>query len=380
MKKTLLFLILLIFAFDAKSIESKLLSDSAEIYLITCDPGVDLYSAFGHSAIQIFDKKTKTDYVYNYGVFDFDTPNFYSKFVRGKLMYKVSRTSFKRFLRGYFYEKRSVYKQKLLLNSDEKQKLFDALETNYLPENKYYLYDFLYNNCATKIIDIIAENSNSASRYNCLQISTKSTFRHDMKTYLQNSPWVDFGIDLALGLPADKIINKRESMFLPNNLMANINCENNKNTGRPEIVYTGNKITKQYSIVSPFNLLLLLSIAFVFITIYWKQKKITRIIDGFLFCITGFLGLFLMFLWFGTDHQSMKLNMNILWASPLNLLFLFRNKISNKNIYNIYLFIYALVLITIVISWWIFPQEFNYALFPFIILLAFRAIANRKLG
>ncbi|MGB5383353.1 MAG: DUF4105 domain-containing protein, partial [Lutimonas sp.] len=69
--------------------QSDLLSDEAEISVITCGPGSELYSTFGHSAFRILDPKRNLDKVYNYGTFNFETPNFYAKFVRGKLLYEL---------------------------------------------------------------------------------------------------------------------------------------------------------------------------------------------------------------------------------------------------------------------------------------------------
>ena len=51
--------------------------------LITCDAGEDIYTIWGHTAIRVVDSMNQTDIVYNYGSFDFNTPNFIAKFVKG---------------------------------------------------------------------------------------------------------------------------------------------------------------------------------------------------------------------------------------------------------------------------------------------------------
>lgn len=371
--KAILFLFLILSIIGSKITTAQELSENAEIYLITCSPGTDLYSAFGHSAIWIVDKNSKIDFVYNYGVFDFNTQNFYTKFVLGQLMYKVSRSSFKHFIRTYFYEKRSVYKQKMLISSDEKQKLFNILETNYLPENRYYLYDFLYNNCSTKIIDKIEESSDNPDKFVHLYKESNISYRQNLDNYLIQSPWVDFGIDLALGLPADKLMTIREGMFLPDNIMQNINNNKVAITGPIELVYKGNDAETAFRIVTPFNVILFLSILFLNVTFVWRKRKIAHIVDGTLFGITGFFGLFLLFLWFGTDHQSMESNLNLLWAMPLNLIYFFRKNIREKIILKIYWMGYTIIMILILMSWSVFPQQFHISLFPLLILLGVRA-------
>lgn len=364
----------------ASPLEGQVLSDKAEIYLITCDPGPDLYSAFGHTALWVVDRDLKTDYVYNYGVFDFDTPNFYTKFTLGKLQYKVAREPFNHFMRTYLYEGRSVYRQKLMLTEDEKQKLFEILESNYQPENRYYLYDFLYNNCSTKIIEKIEEGIQDPERFSHLDTKTRSSFRQYLHKYLGSSPWIEFGIDLALGLPADKITTVRESMFLPDNLMMNINSKSHQITEKPENVYEGDSFDFPTGWFTPFNAILFISLLLLLLTLLWRNKKMVCFFDGILFGLTGFLGLFLLFLWFGTDHSSMKFNLNILWAMPFNLIYLFRKYFKNKNFLKIYWLAYFVLLAILLISWRFFPQEFNIALFPLVVLLAIRAWMNLKTG
>lgn len=131
------------------------LSPEANISIITCGPGDQVYSHFGHSAIRVKDSSLGIDVVYNYGTFDFTTPNFTLKFARGKLNYTLARQNFRYFLLSYQEEKRWVKEQVLNIDLDEKQKLFSFLETNYLPQNRDYKYDFFYNNCATKIWDVL---------------------------------------------------------------------------------------------------------------------------------------------------------------------------------------------------------------------------------
>src|SRR5690606_22569898 len=160
MKKTkflffLLFMPLLVLGQSVK------LSPRAEISIITCGPGEELYSSFGHSAFRVKDPALKLDFAYNYGTFDFNKPNFYIKFAQGKLLYELSVSYFEDFVYNYKIEGRWVKEQVLNLSQDEKNQLFNFLNINAQPENKEYLYDFFFDNCSTKIRDVLEEVLNN---------------------------------------------------------------------------------------------------------------------------------------------------------------------------------------------------------------------------
>ncbi len=156
MKKTLfLFLAACLFCGQGKAFT---LSPEAEISLLTCSPGNELYSLFGHTAIRVKDPAARFDRVFNYGTFDFDTPYFYLKYARGLLPYQLSHTDYRYFLHAYREEGRSVYEQRLRLDSLQKQRLLDILTENYRPENRSYLYNFLFDNCTTRSRDVILQS------------------------------------------------------------------------------------------------------------------------------------------------------------------------------------------------------------------------------
>ncbi|MBT8320736.1 MAG: DUF4105 domain-containing protein, partial [Eudoraea sp.] len=134
-----------------------ILSESAQISVLTCGSGQELYTAFGHSAFRVQDPVKDIDVVYNYGTFDFQAPNFYTNFAKGKLIYTLSRQRFENFLYDYELEKRWVKEQILDLDQDQKNDLIIFLENNYRPENRDYRYDFLFDNCSTKMPDILGQ-------------------------------------------------------------------------------------------------------------------------------------------------------------------------------------------------------------------------------
>ncbi|MCH7525154.1 MAG: DUF4105 domain-containing protein, partial [Bacteroidetes bacterium] len=208
-------IILLFFLFTKINAQQKQLSSQAEISVLTIGPGTSLNDSFGHNAFRIKDTLLGIDYTYNYGVFDFDTPNFYTKFARGKLNYRIEKNQYKNFINFYISQNRTVKEQVLNLSQFEKQTLFDFLVNNYKPENQYYLYDFFFDNCATKIRDVIPIILKEDINFNEPDVFTQKTFRRLIHDQVDRNSWGGFGIDIALGSVIDKKATAIEHMFLP---------------------------------------------------------------------------------------------------------------------------------------------------------------------
>lgn len=217
------------------------LSNGAFASLLTCGPGNDFYTSFGHTALRICDSAQGIDVVYNYGTFDFEEPHFYLHFAQGHLNYFLGRTSFQSFMMEYAFEGRSIYEQRLLLTHKETNRLFRLLENNYMPENKHYMYDYFADNCATRARNMIdsaligrtlfATPSALTTQPTCLKTEVKDgngltvdltgnlTFRQMLSTYTQtNLLWWQFGIDLLLGARCDKPIATIDYTFSPYDL------------------------------------------------------------------------------------------------------------------------------------------------------------------
>ncbi len=357
------------------------LSADAEISLLTCAPGEPLYSAFGHSAFRVRDPKLNIDRVYNYGTFDFDTPNFYLKFVRGYLNYKLSSYPFKYFHLEYVTEKRSIYEQVLNLNTIEKQKMFDFLENNALPQNQFYQYDFFYDNCATKIRDVaeivLGDNLKFKIENNNL------TFRDLLQAYLNDRPWNDFMLDLILAKPTDEIAKTREYMFLPDwvkfGFESAIVVNNNKIKPLVKSSYyiyqppkNNNKINK---LTTPISVFTFLAIVIAFISWFgMKRKKMYYGIDFILLLITGIIGIIVFFAWTATQHAATALNFNIWWAFPLHFFVAFIILIKPRwRLLKIYFGFTALALLILLAGWFFLPQELHIAAYPLAIIYAIRS-------
>ena len=192
------------------------LSDDAEIHVLTCGPYQgELYSAFGHSAVRVSDPKSGLDWLYNYGIFSFNQPNFYLNFARGYLNYRLAVMDYEGFRDYYIHENRFIHEQILNLNKEQKQQYFDFLEWNAKPENQFYYYDYFYDNCATRIRDGLKLTFGDQIEFDGSYVTTDYTIRELTDLYLAYHPWGDLGIDLCLGLPMDVKATPEMYMFLP---------------------------------------------------------------------------------------------------------------------------------------------------------------------
>ncbi|WP_339709066.1 DUF4105 domain-containing protein [uncultured Kriegella sp.] len=371
----LFFLTLVTFGFSQK-IE---LSPLSEISVLTCGPGDDLYTSFGHSAFRVQDRTLGIDAVYNYGTFDFNPPWFYLEFTQGKLIYSLGRQRMERFLAEYKYYDRWVKENKLNLSLEERNKLFQFLEHNYLPENRDYRYDFFYDNCATKIWDVLKENFNNKLTFSPNYIEEQYTFRELIHQNLEFNSWAAFGIDLALGSVIDKKATPQEHMYLPAYIMKQLThatLNGKPLSEKTKVVFEpvrGNKNSIFFT--SPLfwlNLILILGIALTYND--FRKKRRTKWFDFLLFFITGLAGLLLFHLWFLTEHTTTVGNFNLFWVFPLNLAVAFF-MISKKPLpvwISKYLLLLLVLLGATILVWLLNIQVFSPMIIPLLILLAVR--------
>ncbi len=356
-------------------------SSRLQISLITCAPGAELYSVFGHTALRIVDSAANTDIIYNYGTFNFDDPDVYSKFVRGKLMYFLSQQSFPDFLYEYAYFKRGVTEQVLQLSPIEKKEIQLSLFENVREENRYYKYDFLYDNCATRLRDIIFKTNKDNAFEPKAFAENGTTFRDYLHNYLSRAQmqWTTLGIDLLLGIGADKTMTTAECMFLPDYLAQGVSLaiKGNAKLVERDRVHLPN--AQDPPIKLPFwqtPLFFFSFLAFlVVLPSFFRSKAIASfqsIMDRIIFVLSGLLGLLLLFMWFGTDHQSFASNLNLVWAMPINFLVAFSIKRSRKWL-KTYLRYYSLLLLLMMIPVLLQPGIINVGLFPLILALSFRS-------
>lgn len=361
------------------------LSVYSEISIITVDSGDNLYESFGHSALRLKDPVLNLDLVYNYGVFDFNAPNFYTNFVQGRLLYKLVRYNFAYFLDGYTKDKRWIKQQVLNLTQPERQAFFLYLEQNAAPKNATYLYDPFFDNCASRLKDITKDILKEKVDFVDEGIEKDLSFRELMNDQLHWNTWGSFGINMALGNKLDKKRNPIEYTYLPDYIYEIFKRSTITRNGKieplvkKEILLTDFPSQNSSSFLfSPLMFFGLLFLIVLYIS-FKQEESILRFFDGTLLMITGLIGTFLLFLWFFTNHSTTPYNFNILWAFPPNIyigLLILRNKI--KSWFGFY-FKLLIALIGLLFIFWIFKiQAYSYAILPVLATLQLRYYLIQK--
>lgn len=378
MKNFLLTSLLLSFFFSFSQVPQ--LTENTEISIITIGPGNLLNDSFGHNGFRV--KNEYLDAIYDYGRYNFEDPNFYTNFAKGKLKYLMGAANTRDIIAYYKKQNRTIKEQVLNLNEAQKETLLSYLGNNYKPENRPYLYDFFYDNCATKMRDVSETVLNGNIEYKTPKVYKNETFRDLIQNNLYWNSWGSFGIDIALGSVIDKTASPREYMFLPENIFQFFEEASFKNTNKPivktsRILYAQEGEFKKGSFfTSPIFILSLLSLGILFITFKdSKNAKRSKWLDVILFTTTGVIGLLLLLLWFATDHTATAYNYNLLWACPISLIALFQvSKSAPKRWFVSYLKFLVIMLCLMTMHWFIGVQVYAYALIPLLIALAVRYI------
>ena len=210
---TLLAVLMTVFALGAQT-----LSEEASISLLTCTPGEELYARYGHTAVRVCDPERDLDAVFNYGIFDFNTEHFYWKFVRGETWYQLGASTMRWFMYEYDETHRPVYEQVLNLTPAQRETIWQALVKNYEPANRKYLYNFVFDNCATRHYYLIA-NTLGDTLISDYTGYTGVTYRTFIRHYTGAHSWANAGINLLFGPKADKPMTNEQRLFLPEELM-----------------------------------------------------------------------------------------------------------------------------------------------------------------
>ncbi|TPE45523.1 Lnb N-terminal periplasmic domain-containing protein [Pontibacter mangrovi] len=353
------------------------LSPQAKISLITCSPGPDLYAIFGHSAVRVHDPANGMDVVFNYGTFDFNEPNFYLKFAQGKLRYKLSVAYFRDFVYSYSMDNRSVFEQQLNLTEEQKQQYWNFLTHNYLPENRFYLYDFFFDNCATRIRDGLEATFPNQLAFNISQFDKDYSFRNLIDLYLGPQPWGDFGIDTALGARIDKEATPYQYMFLPDYLAKGLGNATIAQNGQPAPLTLEQKVIfeRDPSVPLEAGWLTPQLVFWVFLAVVVAltvadmiKRRRSRVFDMVFFLLLGLLGIVILLLWFATDHQATAYNFNLLWAIPTHAVvsvFLGRNVL--REWVRKYMLVTTAITAIALLGWPVWPQMYHAAFLPIMV-------------
>jgi Domain of unknown function (DUF4105) len=356
------------------------LSPAAKISLVTCSPGDELYTAFGHSAIRILDPELGFDRLYNFGTFDMTVDHFYLRFARGDLLYQLSVDQGDADIEEHGALGQGVTEAQLNLTPEQKQSLFGALETNLAPANRYYRYDFLLDNCSTRVRDVFEKIIETPVADKTV---TGVTFRQMLDPYLDRIPWIRFGIYLLLGAGVDRLVQPREACFLPANLESAV-CQTNVGDTAfgqsPVRLFPARPLPRIPRAFDP-------EIVFSVVLLGWiglwalRGRRASRIISALVYIVFGFTGLFLVVLAANTLHWEAYQNWNLAWLVPthlvagIGLIFVPANKVLMLRLY-LYL---AMVegLVFVVLSPWL-PQRFHPAIYPLVVLLLWRTVIELR--
>lgn len=300
--------------------------DSITVSLITCWPGREVFELDGHSALRVQIPAKKIDDVFNYGVFDFNTPNFIYRFVKGETDYILGIYQFPFFMKEYEEANRKVLEQELNLSAEEKKKLIRLLYTESLPQNREYRYNYALDNCATRITMRLTQAIGDKIQFP--DTVAYGTFRNEMRHFHRDYPWYQFGIDLCLGSGIDIPITADHEMFVPV-IMAKRYADASLPDGRPlvkksNILFQGSSNASLPPTPLYLTPLFVFWVTFAIITLLAflmiRKNRVYPLIYTIWFFPIAILGCLSTFLVFFSSHYATSPNLLILWLNPLQFI------------------------------------------------------------
>ncbi|MBF6609059.1 MAG: DUF4105 domain-containing protein [Flavobacterium sp.] len=319
-----LFKVLFLLSFTSSFSQTVTLSENAEVSVLTCGNGNEMYSLFGHTAIRINDPENGIDQVYNYGAFDFDTPNFVVRFSKGDLQYFVTAGRFADFLYSYNYEQRSVYEQTLNISQQQKQQLFDRLTATLISDERFYTYKFIDRNCTTMVVELLNDILDGPVLKKV--DATDVTYREILYPYFDNHFYEQLGTSIIFGSKVDQL---GEKIFLPIELFNSIELATYRGNQLKKSQKTWLEFDRADSKMSWWNnpityvlLLLLVVVA--------NNDRLNMIY----FLIAGLIGTFFTIAGWYSYHGELANNYNALLLNPALLLLIYFHYRRNRIWFN----------------------------------------------
>lgn len=340
-------------------------SSNLRVSLLTQDEGDEMYAYFGHTAIRVTDDSLEIDLVFNYGTFDFSTQNFYIRFIKGDLDYCLSIDEYDSFVHFSDKTKRTIHEQVLNMSFEEKCNVVNLLTDCYNSPARYYRYDFLRNNCSTKIRDIIEQATNGRIDFSKFDLNG-SSFRQLLKPYVARNYWINFGINFLMGMETDKEAQPTDYMFLPVYIYKYL--ENTGNAEKAVIILDASPDKNNvfdFSYLIPWLIVLLM----VGLSLWKKTRKISLY---FISVIFSLFGLLVLTLGIYSLHPALGHNMNMIWTIPALLILIVRK----GKVANFIRYAYISILLLIFINWFWLPQEMSATFIPWMLLMLFMLILD----
>ena len=305
-------LLFILFTFlSLQQLQAEPLSKNATVSLLTCGTGNEVYALFGHTAIRITDEATNLDIVYNYGAFDFATPNFVGKFAKGDLQYFATSESFSDFVMQYQYEQRSIVEQQLNMSDAQKQYLFDELNKVLTSTEGTYTYKFIDKNCTNMAVDLL--NKTLGSNAIIKRDNLDFTYRETLFPFFDGHFFEKLGTSIIFG---SKVDQQATLLFLPIELLQSL--ATTKVNGAPlaekaQLILGEPNQKQQFSWWNNWVFYIVVLLAVLVL----NKKVITLTFLS----IIGFIGLFFVVAGFWSLHGELAYNYNALLLNPLLLIF-----------------------------------------------------------
>ena len=349
--------------------------EEKKISIISIGEGSSLADAFGHTGIRVV--SNGSDIVFNFGVYDFSAPNFYSNFVKGRPVYKLAVQKYENFKDGYIYQNRYLVEHELNISEESKMNIIDLLINNSRPENKYYTYDYLRDNCSTRVADILIDDTNNEFKDDKLESEAVFTYRELIHKKIGENSWAAVGIDLCLGAIIDKKISVRETFFIPEKLMQYMDelmIDYSKPITKNIIFSPDSPSRYNEGFPKPFLLNSIISFLIILLTYFnFKNNSWNRSIDFIIYLFSGLVGVLIIYLWFFSNHFASAQNFNFLWAFPFNLVVVFALIRKTPPLWTInFVKLNIILLILLFIHWTTGVQKYNITLLPIFISLLVR--------
>ncbi|NNC28590.1 DUF4105 domain-containing protein [Longimicrobium terrae] len=306
------------------------------IVLLTMGQGDMVWEKFGHNAVWIHDPAAGTDDVYNYGMFDFKSPGYWSRFIAGNWLYMLGRSDINRTLFEYDYFKRAVWGQELNLTQAQARQVQQMLRINALPENREYLYDYYRDNCTTRVRDLLDQVLGGVIKARTKDVMTATSYRWHSERLIADDRLSYFGLAGGLGPAADRRITAWEEMFLPFKLQEQMRATRIRGAdgtvqplvrrewtllaapGRPPVRETPPPYTIGFAIAG-----LLIAGVLVWTGRRARRSALARFgfsaVSTLWLLMAGIGGFVLAYLWANTNHRIAYRNENLLQLSPLAL-------------------------------------------------------------
>ena len=365
--------VLLFFSLNTKA-DSKKENEEIKISILSIGEGQSLADAFGHTGIRIIDKKTNNDVVFNFGIYDYNAPNFYSNFVKGRPVYKLGVQNYISFINNYIKQDRYIIEHVINLDKKATQKIINLLVKNL--EDPNYIYDYLRDNCSTRVADLFIKQTEQPQNTE-IDILTENSYRKLIHSKINENSWGALGIDLCLGAIMDRKISIKETLFLPEKLMQYLDSlieKDSKSITKNIIFSPQSSLLYNENLPNPLLINSLLSVLLIFITFLNFKKSIwKKWIDILIYFSSGTLGLLVIYLWFFSNHFASAQNFNFLWAFPFNLIMVYALLRENPPNWAVnFIKLNIILLVLLFIHWATGVQKYNITLLPIFIALLVR--------